>query len=349
MSFFKNVFYRKAAGNEGKNRDAGEQRFSVVKPLQAGHGTRVFAIGGGKGGVGKSLITSNMGALLAKRGRKVLMVDADLGAANLHTFFGLSGSKLSFSSFLKSEVADIRQVISKTDMPELDLISGAKDSLDAADMGGGVVTRLRQELRSLDYDYALLDIGPGTSSNILDMFLLADHGILVTTPEPTATENTYRFLKCLFLYRIKKIINSQKDTELKDLLLKVFGSRPDQKVKTVSDILNRLRELDPRRGKILGDLLGDTMISIILNQARPADKQMGANIKKACFDYFGVPIGYLGDIAFDDAASESIRKRTPLTVYDSRSAAANGIGASLDRLLDLEGEGRMETASGNPF
>ncbi len=311
--------------------------------------TDVWAVGGGKGGVGKSLLASNLGIALSKQGKKVLLIDADLGAANLHTFLGVEGGRAAFSSFLKEEISDIQSLITKTPVPNLDLISGAKDSLDVADVGVEKIARLKNSLRRVEYDNVILDIGPGTASTLLDLFLMSNEGIIMATPEPTTIENNYRFLKCLFLYRIKKIINSQKDTELKDLLLKVFGSRSDQKVKTVSDILNRLRELDPRRGKILGDLLGDTMISIILNQARPADKQMGANIKKACFDYFGVPIGYLGDIAFDDAASESIRKRTPLTVYDGRSVASNCIEASLDRLLDLEGDGRVETASGNPF
>ncbi len=347
MSFFKNVFSKKTGGGENKTRAAEELGISVVKPQEPAHRTKVLAIGGGKGGVGKSLIASNMGAMLARRGRKVIMVDVDLGAANLHTFFGLAGSKLSFSSFLKSEVTDIRKVISETNIPNLDIISGARDSLDVADMGG--VKSLRRELKSLKYDYVILDVGPGTGSSILDLFLMADHGILVTTPEPTSTENMYRFLKCLFLHRIKKIINSQNDTGLKNFLIKVLKSSPHQKVKTVSDILGQLKALDPSRGEILSRLLGDTAISIIMNQTRPADKHMGPNIKKACFDYFGVPIGYLGDIAFDNAVSDSIRKRTPLAVYDSRSAAASDMEASLDRLLEVVGDEQSRTALNNAF
>src|SRR3972149_390061 len=157
---------------------------------------RIWAIGGGKGGVGKSLITCNFWVLLSRIGKKVLLIDGDVGAANLHTLLGSDGGRLTLSSFIKGEITDIRSLIHKTSIPRLDLISGAKDIPDVADLGGAWIERLKKALNSLEYEYILLDLGPGTSS-----------GILVTTPDPTSVENSYRFLKSIFLRQIKRAID----------------------------------------------------------------------------------------------------------------------------------------------
>src|SRR3990167_2857367 len=89
--------------------------------------TNIWTIGGGKGGVGKSLITASFGILLSRLGNKVLMVDADLGAPNLHTFMGIEGGKRTLASFLKGKLEDIGDTVIDTPIPNLELISGARD------------------------------------------------------------------------------------------------------------------------------------------------------------------------------------------------------------------------------
>jgi len=298
-------------------------------------GTQIWAVGGGKGGVGKSLVASNIAIALSKQGRKVLLVDADLGAANLHTFLGVDGGKGSLSSFLKSEISEIGSLISKTPFPNLDLISGARDSLDVADVKGTQVGRLKEALKKVNYDIALLDIGPGTSSNLLDMFLMSNQGVIVSTPEPTTIENNYRFLKCLFLRKIKTIADSQGDGTLKELLQKIFSDTWSNRVKTVSDIMEELLRLDFDQGRMLKEDLRNTRVSMLMNQAkRGEDNEMGPAIQKACGDYFGVDIGYLGSIGYEDCVGESVRTRRPLLVHFTSSAAARSIESCLERLLD---------------
>ncbi len=298
-------------------------------------GTQIWAVGGGKGGVGKSLVASNIAIALSKQGRKVLLVDADLGAANLHTFLGIDGGKGPLSSFLKNEISDLASLISKTPFPNLDLISGARDSLDVADVKNSQVARLREALKKVEYDMAVLDIGPGTSSNLLDMFLMSNQGVIVSTPEPTTIENNYRFLKCLFLRKIKTIADSQSDGTLKELLQRIFSDKWSNRVKTVSDIMEELLRLDFDQGRMLREDLRNTSVSMLMNQARRGeDGDMGPAIQKACADYFGVDIGYLGSIGYEDSVCESVRTRRPLLVHFSSTAAARSIEACLERLLD---------------
>ena len=298
-------------------------------------GTQIWAVGGGKGGVGKSLVASSAALALSRQGRKVLLVDADLGAANLHTFLGIDGGKGSLSSFLKNEISELGSLISKTPFPNLDLISGARDSLDVADVKGAQVGRLKEALKKVDYDFAVLDIGPGTSSNLLDMFLMSNQGVIVSTPEPTTIENNYRFLKCLFLRKIKMIADSQGDGTLKELLQRIFSEKWPNRVKTVSDIMEELLRLDFDQGRMLKEDLRNTSVSMLMNQAkRGEDNDMGPAIQKACVDYFGIDIGYLGSIGYEDCVGESVRTRRPLLVHFTSSAAARSIEACLERLLD---------------
>lgn len=329
FNWFKRIFKDEAP------EDMAAPRFPMRPPDYNPSGTKVWAVGGGKGGVGKSLVASSVGIALSRRGKKVLMIDADLGAANLHTFLGVDGGRTALSSFLKEEVSDLKSLIMKTPVPNLDMISGAKDSLDIADVKGVKVARLKEAIRRVDYDYVVFDIGPGTSSTLLDLFLMSNEGIVLSTPEPTTIENNYRFLKCLFLRKIKSLSDSTEDGRLKDLLQKIFSDRWPQRVKTVADILGQLTEMDYEQGRLLKDHIAATRISMIMNQAKKNDDQViGPSIKRACADYFGVDIGFLGTIPYEESVIDSIRTRKPLLIHYAQSGAARDLEACVNKLMN---------------
>ena len=101
----------------------------------------IWAIGGGKGGIGKSLITGNVGICLARLKKKVLLVGADLGGTNLHTTLGIGLPEMTLSDFLNRRAENIQDVIIKTGIQNLSLISGAQDFLDAANPNFSQKTR----------------------------------------------------------------------------------------------------------------------------------------------------------------------------------------------------------------
>lgn len=295
----------------------------------------IYTIGGGKGGVGKSLTAVNLGIWLSRSGMKVLLVDADLGAANLHTFLGMGGSRFSISHFINNKISDVKHLISNTPFKNLNLISGSNDAINIANLNGNRIERFQKELMKINYDYIILDIGPGTSSNMLNFFLMADEGVLMISPEPTSIENTYRFLKCLVMYRIKKILSSQEDYEFKAILQKVFSKKSAQPVKTVSDVFHILKKLDSRQGGLFKSILGSTDISIIVNQIKKSeDKEIGFSVKRACFDYFGFNIEYLGHIFYDESVCDSVRYRKPLVIHYSQSTASRAMEGIARHLLE---------------
>ena len=132
---------------------------------------QVWSVGGGKGGIGKSLLTASLGWQLARMGKRVVLVDADLGGANLHTCLGLATPERSLGDFIQRRVERIEDVVVETSVPGLRLVSGASDFLAAANIKHPQKVRVLNKVRSLDVDIVLLDLGAGTSFNIIDFFL----------------------------------------------------------------------------------------------------------------------------------------------------------------------------------
>ncbi len=167
----------------------------------------IWAIGGGKGGIGKTLLTSNIAVYLSWLNKKVVVVDMDLGGANLHTSLGVDPPPRTLSDLVLGRVEDIHDLIQPTPIRNLSIISGAQDQIGIANMRHMQKTRLLRKLRDIDADFILLDLGAGTATNTLDFFLLADRKLVVVTPEPTSIENAYRFIKSAF-YRMLRAATS---------------------------------------------------------------------------------------------------------------------------------------------
>src|SRR5512134_3170031 len=122
---------------------------------------RIVSVGGGKGGIGKSLISANLGIELARRGKRVVLVDADLGGANLHTTLGIDLPRRTLSDFIERKVSRIEDVVTPTGLPNLGLVSGAPDHLAAAPPRHAHKLPLLRHVQQMDVDYAVLDLGAG--------------------------------------------------------------------------------------------------------------------------------------------------------------------------------------------
>ncbi|MFW6147149.1 MAG: AAA family ATPase [Thermodesulfobacteriota bacterium] len=274
---------------------------------------RILSVGGGKGGTGKSLITASLGICLADRGNNVLLIDADLGTANLHTFLGLDFPTLSLSDFVTKKKTAINSIISKTGIPKLKLISGAKDMIGMANLSYGQKVKILNNIRTLNYEYILIDLGPGTSFNVLDFFLISHSGILVTSPEPTSIENTYRFMKSL-LFRYLRNEVSQK--VVRSIIDKGVRQKDGHTFETVFDLLDVIERLEPHLGTTIESYLSTLDIKLIVNQARGTrDRMVAQNLALATKKYFGIPIHFLGSVSYDNNVREGLLQRAPLTAY----------------------------------
>ena len=291
----------------------------------------IWAVGGGKGGIGKSFISSSLAICLTRMGKQVTLVDLDLGSANLHTCLGMKIPSQTLSDFISGRAQTIAQVSAPTEIPGLHFISGFNDALNVADLDNSNKLRLIQALRTIRTPYVILDLGAGTSENTLDFFLAADQKIIAVTPEPTSIENAYRFMKSSFYRRMKL---AESELGIQSLIETAMDSKNQLGIKSPADLLRYISQSNPEAGQRLDHEIHDFNLQILLNQVRTRpDIELGHSMKSVCKKYFGIESDYLGYIDHDNAVWQSLRKRRPLVIeYPYSSIVGQFLGITKNLL-----------------
>lgn len=165
-------------------------------PHASGHRAHTIAVTSGKGGVGKTFISANLAAALSRRGQRVLVLDADLGLANLDVVLNL---------YPKTTLHDV--FTGKCDLEAAILPAPGGFSVLLAGSGLVEYSRLTNDVREqlLDiiekmkprFDYIILDTGAGISDVVLFAVSLASDVLVVATPEPTSLTDAYATIKVL--------------------------------------------------------------------------------------------------------------------------------------------------------
>jgi flagellar biosynthesis protein FlhG len=291
----------------------------------------IWAIGGGKGGTGKSFLASSLGLFLSKLGKRVLLIDADLGCANLHTCLGIAYPEATLSDFMKGRIANLKDALIDTGIPNLMLVSGAQDFLEIANPHYSQKMRLIRQIQVLDFDYILLDLGAGTSFNILDFFLISDSGILTVLPEPTSIENVYRFIKSAFYRRFKRIV---KEPGIRELISAAMDQKNLRGIKTPHDLIEQVALMDEKTGKYLKEAMYNFRPKLVVNQVRSKDDiTLGFSMRSSCSKYFGISLEYLGYIEYDDCVWQASKKKKPLLVEYPYSGSARCVERVTHHLL----------------
>ncbi len=161
---------------------------------------KVLAIASGKGGVGKTMIASHLGAHAARKGMKTLLLDADLGLANIDVALGLM-SKGSMGDVLLGH-ASFDDVICQA-QENLDVLPGGSGLSELSNLDGQQQLQLMGELEALGhrYDLIVIDAGAGIGDNVLFFVSSAQAPIVVINPEPTSLTDAYALIKTLSLKR----------------------------------------------------------------------------------------------------------------------------------------------------
>ncbi len=282
----------------------------------------IWAVGGGKGGTGKSFITSSIGTCLALNGSKTLLLDADLGGANLHSFFGLLRPRYSLTDFFDKKVP-LRDIIVHSGVANLELITGSITSLDSESINYAQKQKLFRQIRTLDADHIIIDLGAGTHINTLDTFLLADKMIVVTVPEVTAIENMYQFIKSVYFRKLKYIF---KTYGLNASIQETWKNRSAYNIRSLKDLIVHLKQSSDHIRGIFDREMSGFVVNVILNQVRtPRDILVGENLKSVCMNFLGLPVVYAGYSRYDEAVQKSINNNEPFMLFNRLSPVVNEI------------------------
>ena len=282
----------------------------------------MWAVGGGKGGTGKSFVAASLGLHLASLDRDVVLVDADFGAPNLHTLLGIKASHPDLGDFLTNAVPALEEAVVETPYRGLRIIKGSENILFIANLNHYRKLRLLRQLRQLQTQNVILDLGTGSSFNTLDFFLSANPGVVVATPEPTAVENTYLFLKSCIMRVLKLYMDHYKIRDLHQKML----DQIERNSQSLYGFFKSLMESDRAYGTMLYRALRGFRPCLIMNKTRDErDVLLGRSVADVARKYLLIDMKYLGAVPYDEGVRASLRGLKPFYLEHKDSAAARAI------------------------
>ena len=292
---------------------------------------KLWSIGGGKGGVGKSVFSLGLGISLARLGKKVIMIDCDLGGANLHTLMGVRYPHVTLEHFLLKKVARLEDTIIQTQMEGIGLICGADDILGAANPTYSQKIRLLNQIEALPAQYVLLDLGAGTAFNLLDFFNYSAGRIVVFTSQTTSLQNAYGFIKSALYRKISR--DFAKDEEMMDLLYQSGSEETPGNISTLSELLVQIKIKAPEQHERLCKLLHDYQVFLVANMVKSsADLKSPEIIHSVCTDFLSLNPEILGQLPYDPAIENAVNHmQSPLS--HKKTKAAEGLAQIAARIV----------------
>jgi flagellar biosynthesis protein FlhG len=291
---------------------------------------RTIAVGGGRGGVGKSVLAANLGVYVAQLGRSVLLIDADPAGAALHTVLGIDLPNTAATSSEDEEEENL--VALPTQIPGLQLVPQGYRIGSPVPVRPGRKPRWARQVQKLDIDYVILDLGAGTGPATLDLFLSADIGITVSSPEPPSIEATYRFARALFQRVMRRLLTKDRfKMRLWERAEAELGPLP-----APQDVVRAVARYDSTLGELAAAELAKLRPRLVVNNGRlRGDTELGPAMCDMAERYLGVNYDYVGHIEQDDAVWLSVVHRRPLLIDSPTSKSARNLERIARRVLAL--------------
>ena len=295
---------------------------------------KLWSIGGGKGGIGKSIFTLGLGISLARLGYKIIVVDADLGGANLHTLMGVRYPPHTLEDFLLKRVQHLEDIIIETGVKNIGLICGADDILGSANPTYAQKIRILSQIEELAADFVLLDLGAGTSFNTLDFFNYSRGKICLLTSQATSLQNGYGFIKSALYRQISREFAGEE--VIQELLWQTDDKTPDSEVTSIKDILNLLQGSEPGLFVRLRQLLEEYQILLVVNMVRnDRDVMSGLIIREVSSNYLSLQPEILGHVSYDLAVEAAVNLMIPFPLDKDESKPAQELRAIAQKVLEI--------------
>lgn len=293
----------------------------------------IIPIASGKGGVGKSVVTANLAIALAHAGHSTVAIDLDLGSSNLYSLLELENVYPGIADYLNiKKAATLSDYLVKTNFPNLQFLPGDSRMAFMANIIHVQKVKLLKEIKALDADYILLDLGAGTAFNTLDFFGLSNCGIIVTTFEKPSVINTLSFIKNYLFRFILQEVKSDKGALA--ALTKAYKSSTAQNPLLVSSIIELLRSKNQELAKEIEKKCQAFHPRIIFNKGtNPNDLDALPSIDKAIKNTLSLDACYFGFVFSDPNVELSIKSNRALMSQSPTSLASKSINGLAQRII----------------
>ncbi|MFO7555056.1 MAG: P-loop NTPase [Desulfobacterales bacterium] len=293
---------------------------------------KILAVGGGKGGAGKSVISTIMAFWLAKMDNRTVLIDLDLGGANLHTLLGIKSPSKTLNDFITRKFESLEDICIDTGEKNLRFLAGASDVLSLANPHFSQKVKLISHLTRLDADYVVLDLGAGTSFNVLDFFLIADKKIVVVTPEPTSIQNAYIFVRNAVYRKLSRL--SGKNPSLQTLVKIAMDPKNVLKIRTIKELFQFIETSDEKNIiEVLRNEIGEIRLQMINNMVKnEKEENAGRIVQIVAEKYLTIPSSNLGSVSYDKHISKMVSDMVPLIKLDQSSKAFGNVYEIVSKL-----------------
>ena len=309
---------------------------------------KIIAIGGAKGGIGKSIIVANLSVLLASKGFRVTAVDLDLGGANLHLCLG---NKVllqnNINDFLRKRVDSLQDIAIKSEYGPY-LIGGDSAQLGAANIDFGRKLKLLRAVENLNSDFIILDLGGDTSYNIIDFFLKADYGIVVTTRDSASYIGAYHFLKAAMYRRFNRLFGPEsrfrmyKNHQLEQLIHEMMNPADGEWPKSINDLLEKVRQEQPDHFPFMCEVVENFNSYLVVNKVpnrllRTFDvNPIITRIQQVTRTWLAKEVTYLGSISFQPEVENSMIDLVPVVAKYPKGKMAEELRSIMSKLFEQE-------------
>jgi flagellar biosynthesis protein FlhG len=303
-------------------RSGGSNDATVFRPRH------LIVVGGGRGGVGKSMVAEGLAVYFAQLGKNVVLVDADPNGSNLHAHLGADA--LAIDAF-SDDTISFEDVLGDTEVPGLRLLPYPHEALrQPGVLRGTRKARWLSRLRKLDADYLVVDAGPGNGPFTLDLLLAADVPVLVTTPEPPAVEAVYRFLRASFVAKLRRIVHRDRlRSGMLERCLADFGRLPPP-----LPFVRALAKMDPSLSEIAWQACQKMAFQLVINQTRlRSDIELGSFMSELAMRRYGVALQELGHVEQDDSVHFAVRRKRSLLIDNPAAKASRNVERLARRVL----------------
>lgn len=293
--------------------------------------TKLWVVASGKGGVGKTFVSTSLGITLSKLGHSVAIVDLDLSGSNVHTVLGLQPSHMNIRHYFEG-AKTLQELVIPTPFPHLSYVQGFWDSWTPTDFSYNQIQNLIPELKNLRADYVIVDMGAGALEAHLELFKAADEKFLITTPEPTSIEKTYRFIESF-------VCHSLKANATPDAYGNMISTLRNHRQRTLAKPFSFRSYLKDASGIHYDffEALSSTPVRLIVNSSRnQANEELGFSMKSVCNKYYDLGIDYAGSIDYDNAVWQSVRVREHVLVAQPFTPLAGQFLATCKQLIAPE-------------
>lgn len=285
---------------------------------------RIIAIAGGKGGVGKSVLSASLAAGLARLQRNTVLIDADLGGANLHTVLGVNTPEKTLANILENNAAIDEVLLDHPRIENLRMLFGASGSFGIANLKYARKQKFIRRIHDIEADFVVLDLGAGTSYNVLDLFLAADHGIIVVNPDPLSVLEGYNFVKQATYRRI--LTRLKKHPEALEIVKAAAKKEIFKESDIMDDLVDRVAAVSQASADLMRKTVSQFRPMLLLNRAEEKeDEATGLAVQTAALELLSVNMEYLGFIHADQTVPESVEAGLPFIIHDPAAPASRDL------------------------